>query len=208
MDLDIKITGPIQVNTYILKDTEKKEAILIDVGGSFSEIKKELQQENYTIKYVLNTHGHFDHVLGDIEIQEENPEVPIYMSKDDISHIENLTKEMSHFGLRGNTKPLKLTNFIDENSKLYFENKEIKIFSTPGHSKGSLSYYIDGKVFVGDTLFLQSIGRTDFYDGDFDTLINSIKTKLLSLPEDTKVYPGHGPNTTISYEKKYNSYLK
>ena len=78
---------------------------------------------------------------------------------------------------------------------------------TPGHSKGSLSYYVDGNVFTGDALFYRSIGRSDFYDGDYDTLIDSIKLKLLTLPEETKVFPGHGPNSTIGDEKKYNTYL-
>ena len=85
--------------------------------------------------------------------------------------------------------------------------KPIKIFYTPGHSKGSLSYYIDGMLFSGDTLFYRSIGRTDFYDGDYDTLINSIKTNFFTLPEDTVVYPGHGPKTSIQLEKNYNTCL-
>lgn len=207
MELDIKITGPIQVNTYILKDTETKEAVLIDVGGSFDEIKKELDEQGYTIKCILNTHGHFDHVLGESTIQINNPEIPIYMHADDLPHLERLKEEMSYFGLKNNSQPLVINNFIDENSDLQIGKHKIKIFHTPGHSKGSLSFYIDNKLFSGDALFFRSIGRTDFYDGDYDTLINSIKTKLLSLPEDTKVYPGHGPNTTIKDEKIYNTYL-
>lgn len=207
MELDIKITGPIQVNTYILKDDETKEAVLIDVGGSFDEIKKELDEQGYTIKYILNTHGHFDHVLGEAEVQQNNPEIPIYMHADDVPHLERLKEEMSYFGLRSNSQPLVIKNFIDEKSNLYIGKHKIEIFHTPGHSKGSLSYYVDNKLFSGDALFFRSIGRTDFYDGDYDTLIDSIKTKLLSLPEYTKVYPGHGPNTTIKDEKKYNTYL-
>ena len=207
MELDIKITGPIQVNTYILKDTETKEAVLIDVGGSFDEIKKELDEQGYTIKCILNTHGHFDHVLGESTIQINNPEIPIYMHADDLPHLERLKEEMSYFGLKNNSQPLVINNFIDENSDLQIGKHKIKIFHTPGHSKGSLSFYIDNKLFSGDALFFRSIGRTDFYDGDYDTLINSIKNKLLSLPDDTKVYPGHGPNTTIKDEKIYNTYL-
>ena len=106
------------------------------------------------------------------------------------------------------SEPLKPTSYIDEKTSLFLGNNKIEIFSTPGHSKGSLSYYIDGKVFTGDALFYRSIGRTDFYDGDFDELITSIKSKLFTLPDDTKVYPGHGPSTTISDEKKYNQYLR
>lgn len=209
MQLEIKQTGPLEVNTYILKDEESKEAVLIDVGGSFEEIKVNLEKEGYTIKFILNTHGHFDHVLGETEIQEKYPNIPIYMNKDDISHFKRLKDEMSYFGIPFKGKePLNLETFIDENSELYIGKNKIQIFHTPGHSKGSLCYYVDGKLFSGDALFFRSIGRTDFYDGDYDTLIASIKTKLLQLPDETNVYPGHGPKTTIQYEKTYNTYLK
>lgn len=208
MKLDIKVTGPIDVNTYILKDEETKEAVLIDVGGSFESIKKELDDEGYTIKYILNTHGHFDHVLGETEIPEKYPEIPIYLHKDDNFHLGRLKREMGYFGLKPESNPLVIKDFIDENTDLRIGNNKIQVFHTPGHSQGSLSYYTDGKLFSGDALFFRSIGRTDFDDGDYDTLINSIKTKLLTLPDETIVYPGHGPSTTIKDERNYNTYLK
>lgn len=209
MQLEIKQTGPLEVNTYIIKDEESKEAVIIDVGGSFEEIKSNLDKEGYNIKFILNTHGHFDHVLGEIEIQEKYPDIPIYINKNDISHFSRLKEEMSYFGVPFKGKePLNIENFIDENSELYIGKHKIQIFYTPGHSKGSLCYYVDGKLFSGDALFFRSIGRTDFYDGDYDTLITSIKTKLLPLPDETTVYPGHGPKTTIKYEKTYNTYLQ
>lgn len=209
MQLEIKQTGPLEVNTYILKDEESKEAVLIDVGGSFNEIKSNLDKDGYNIKFILNTHGHFDHVLGESEIQTNSPNIPIYMHKGDITHFERLKEEMEYFRVPFKGKePLTLDSFIDENSELYIGKHKIQIFYTPGHSKGSLCYYVDGKLFSGDALFYRSIGRTDFYDGDYDTLINSIKTKLLALPDDTTVYPGHGPKTTIKSEKIHNSYLK
>ena len=207
MDLSIKQTGPLDVNTYILKDTISKEAIIIDVGGSFDIIKKELDEQGYTIKYILNTHGHFDHVLGEVEIQQKYPEIPIYMHKDDIPHLKGMQEEMGWFGCTNSTETLNLTSFIDENTDLTLGNSKITIFYTPGHSKGSLSFYIDAKVFTGDALFYRSIGRTDIYDGDYDTLIHSVKTKLLPLPDETIVYPGHGPSSTIKDEKSYNTYL-
>ena len=208
MELKIYETGPIQVNTYVLIDKKSKEAIIIDLGGSFNSIKKELDAENITIKSIINTHGHFDHVLGEVEVQQKYPNIPILISKDDVSHFSRLEQEMKMFGFNVSSEPLKPTSYIDEKTSLFLGNNKIEIFSTPGHSKGSLSFYIDGKVFTGDALFYRSIGRTDFYDGDFDELITSIKTKLFVLPDDTVVYPGHGPSTTISDEKKYNQYLK
>ena len=207
MKLDIRETGPMPVNTYILKDEESKEAVVIDVGGDFDEIMKETQAQGYEIKYILNTHGHFDHVLGEIKVQKDYPNIPIYMSKDDVSHLEKLKEEMRYFGFTAEDEPLKLENFIDEDTDLFIGKNKIQILKTPGHSKGGLSFYVDGKLFAGDSLFHRSIGRTDFYDGDFDTLISSIKTKLLPLPDDTVVYPGHGPSTTISDEKNFNEYL-
>lgn len=208
MDLKTYVTGPIQVNTYALLNNDVKEAVLIDVGGEFERIKKELDELGYKIKFILNTHGHFDHVMGEIEVQQKYPEVPIYINKEDESHFSRLEEELKMWGFGVQIEPLKPTMFIDETTSLKIGNHDIKVLHTPGHSKGSLSYYVDGKLFSGDALFLRSIGRTDFYDGDYDELITSIKTKLLTLPEETKVYPGHGPSTTIASEKKYNQYLR
>ena len=207
MKLEIAQTGPLEVNTDILMDEESKEAVLIDVGGEFENIKNDLDKKGYKIKFILNTHGHFDHVLGEVEIQQKYPEIQILMHKDDTSHFSRLQEEMQYFGINYKTEPLKLNEFIDENSTLFIGKNKIEIFYTPGHSKGSLSFYVDGKLFTGDALFYSSIGRTDFYDGDYDTLISSIKTKLLVLPEETIVYPGHGPHTTIKKEKNTNPYL-
>ena len=207
MLIKIRETGPMPVNTYILEDEASKEAVVIDVGGGFEGIKEETENQGYKIKYILNTHGHFDHILGEMYVQKNYPEIPIYMNKDDLSHIEKLHEEAGYFGFSSDNNNLKIDNFIDENSELYIGGNKIQILKTPGHSKGSLSFYVDGKVFSGDVLFYRSIGRTDFYDGDYDTLINSIKTKLFVLPEDTIVYPGHGPYTTIKDEKNYNTYL-
>ena len=129
------------------------------------------------------------------------------MHKDDTPHFSRLQEEMQYFGINYPTAPLKLNEFIDENTTLFIGKNRIEIFHTPGHSKGSLSFYVDGKVFTGDALFYSSIGRTDFYDGDYDTLIESIKTKLLVMPDETIVYPGHGSYTTIKKEKNSNPYL-
>lgn len=207
MNLKIYQTGPLDVNTYVLTDEKSKEAILIDVGGSFQTIKKELDKYGFKIKFVLNTHGHFDHVLGEIEIQENFPQIPICIHKDDTSHFSRLEQELQMWGFNTNTPALKPSLYIDENTELLLGSQKINILYTPGHSKGSLSYYIDGKLFSGDTLFYRSIGRTDFYDGNYNELINSIKDNLLTLPENTIVFPGHGPSTNIKDEKSLNPYL-
>ena len=207
MQLQIIETGPMPVNTYILEDEKSKEAVIIDLGGGFKQIKEDLDGRNYKIKYILNTHGHFDHVLGGIYVQKNYPDIPIYMHKDDLPHIINLKQEMRFFGENAEETELKINNFIDENSNLDIGGRKIQILHTPGHSKGSLSFYIENRLFSGDALFFRSIGRTDFYDGDYNTLINSIKTKLFNLPDSTVVYPGHGISTVLADEKKYNQYL-
>ena len=207
MDVILKKTGPMPVNTYVLKDNKSKEAIFIDVGGDFENIKKEANLQDFKIKYILNTHGHFDHVLGEIYVQKNYPQIPIYMHNDDLGHILNLKEEIKYFGDVQVDGELVLDNFIDENTKLYLGDYQIKIFHTPGHSAGSLSFYTDNKLFSGDTLFYRSIGRTDFYDGSFSSLVSSVKNKLFKLPDNTIVYPGHGSFTTIGDEKKFNNYL-
>lgn len=207
MNLKTYVTGPIQVNTYALLDDRTKEAVLIDVGGEFEIIKKELDELGYEIKFILNTHGHFDHVMGEVEVQKKYPQIPIYINKEDESHFSRLKEELKAWGFGIDVEALKPTKYIDETTSLKIGDNEFKIFHTPGHSKGSLSYYVNGMLFSGDALFFRSIGRTDFYDGDYDELITSIKTKLLVLPDETKVYPGHGPSTTILSEKKHNQYL-
>lgn len=210
MLLDIVNSGPLEVNTYILKDEISKEAVVIDVGGDFVNIYNSLDREGYNIKYILNTHGHFDHILGEGIISVKYPDIPVYMSKDDISHLEKLNSELAMWGYDIEAQPPKITDYIDENSNLFIGQNKIKILKTPGHSKGSLSFYIEkaNSVFTGDALFYRSIGRTDFYDGDYNTLITSIKTKILTLPDNTTVYPGHGPKTSVIDEKNYNSYLE
>ena len=207
MDVKIYHTGPLQVNTYALLDEKSKEAVIFDVGGSFERIKKDIEAQGYTIKYILNTHGHFDHIAGEVEIRNNYPDIPVYVGKNDLFHCEHLEQTMQQWGFSSSIGKLKPTKLIDEHTDLTIGDTKIQIFETPGHSKGGLCYYVDGKLFSGDTLFLDSIGRADFIDGDIDSLISSIKNKLLPLPDDTIVYPGHGPKTTIKHEKLNNPYL-
>ena len=207
MNLNIYHTGPLEVNTYVLTDDNTKEAVIIDIGGDFKKIKKDLDEGGYNLKFILNTHGHFDHILGEIEMQKEFPDLPIYIHKDDMPHLLNIKDELKMWGFNNNAETLTPSKFIDETDQLQLGNYKITIFHTPGHSKGSLSFYVDGKLFSGDALFYNSIGRTDFFDGDYEELIKSIKEKLLTLPEETIVYPGHGPSTKIRNEKSSNPYL-
>ena len=208
MDIKIFQTGPLLVNTYVLTDEKTKEAAIIDLGGFVYIIKRELDKRDYNIKFILNTHAHFDHILGEYELQQYDGKVPIYMHEADMYHINNINNELKLYNLNITIdEKLKNINYLDENSELYVGNNRIKVLYTPGHSKGSVSYYIDGYVFTGDALFSRNIGRTDLYEGNYEELITSIKNKLLTLPEDTIVLPGHGPSTSIKEEKQENPYL-
>lgn len=201
------ITGPIQVNTYLLADEETKDAIVIDLGGSWAEIKKDADNFGFKINYILLTHGHFDHILGIPEMQKtEN--IPVLMNKNDLFLTEHLSEMLSHFRINSNVSSVKIDRFIDETTPLKVGNYEIKILSTPGHTPGGHSYYVDEKVFSGDSLFRFSIGRTDLEGGNHAQLINSVKTKLFTLPPSTKVYPGHDVFSTIRDEIENNMFVR
>ena len=207
MDLKIYNTGFLGVNTYLLTDEVSKESIIIDLGGDFEPIIKDIEKIGSTLKYILNTHGHFDHLYGEGIFQKRFPNIPIYMSQEDNYHIERMQDDLKLWDFEKTPITVKPTKYIDESTELYIGSSKINIYATPGHSQGGLCFHVNNILFSGDTLFQRSIGRTDFHGGDYNTLINSIKTKLLILDDNTSVYPGHGPKTTIGEEKKYNSFL-
>lgn len=202
MKLETFVTGPIQVNTYLIYDEITKEGILIDVGGSAKEIVSRIEELNLKIKGIYNTHGHFDHILGAKEIQD-SLNIPFYVNKGDKLMVEQLENIMAMYGL-GYGQPPIINDFLDENTKLKLGENVVKIIETPGHTEGGVCFLVDKMLFSGDTLFLESIGRTDLPGGDYQTLKNSIKEKLFTLPEDIKVFPGHDVSTSIGHEKQYN----
>lgn len=199
-------TGVLDVNTYLLIDEETKEAVIIDLGGNFDTLSAEIEANGATLKYVLNTHGHFDHIMGDVALNQKG--IPIYMHEGDKLLVDNIEEGLRRWGIADSHPPVKIDAYIDENSELKIGNNPIKVIYTPGHTQGGVSYLVGDNLFAGDTLFQGSIGRTDLEGGDHATLIKSIKEKLLPLPDDTKVFPGHGPSSTIGYERKYNSFLR
>jgi glyoxylase-like metal-dependent hydrolase (beta-lactamase superfamily II) len=200
----------VEVNTYVLYD-ETKEAVIIDCGVSNDREEKQLkefiQSTELKLKYLLNTHLHFDHVLGSHFIYENYGLKPQYHEAEDA--MPNLKMQAGSFGLSLDYEPVKAGRFIQNGELIQFGNTTLKALLTPGHSPGSLSFYCekDACVFTGDALFRHDIGRTDLWGGDEDTLINAIRNQLLTLPEDTKIYPGHGPASTVKEEKLQNPYI-
>lgn len=193
--------GPLGANNYLL--TDGNEAVLIDCSEVKQEILDELKDK--TLKYILLTHGHFDHVLG-VNGMKECTGAKVLVHKDDISRMEESANIMQTFGVIGVETP-KADDYINDNDLLKFGDTEIKIIHTPGHTEGCVCYLIDGKLFSGDTLFRDSVGRCDLPGGNFSKLSDSIKNILFKLDDNMVVYPGHGPETTIGYEKKYNEII-
>ena len=198
--------GPIEANTYIIFDENSKEAVVIEASGDAQKIKNELDNLGANLKYILLTHGHFDHVFALNELKELCPNVKAYLNKEDEKLLEHIGVQCGNFGIAGVDVP-KIDEFIDENTKLSFAGKEIKPIHTPGHTKGSMCYLIEGELFSGDTLFFEEIGRCDLPGGDFSEIENSIRKKLFTLDKNIVVHPGHSHDTTIAHEIKYNAYF-
>jgi len=207
MILHMLEVGPLMGNCYIVGDEKTREAVVIDPGDEPDRIVLTMGKERLTAKTILLTHAHVDHV-GGLKALKDSTKAQIIMHKDDAFLLKTAPMQALVFGVRPSISP-KPEKFVDEGDTVSCGSILLKVLHTPGHSPGGVSYFIEGekKVFVGDTLFAGSIGRTDLPGGDYETLIRSIKEKLLPLGDDVEVYCGHGPPTTIEQEKRYNPFL-
>ena len=167
------ISGPIEANNYLLVDEETKEGALIDCSEMKQEIVDDANALGANIKYILLTHGHFDHVLGVNEMKKALG-AKVYIHKSDVFMLENINQIMSLFGMNQKVEPPEYDELVEDGQELPLGNTKIKILHTPGHSEGGVCYLVDDKLFSGDTLFRESVGRTDLYGGNFKTLLNSI----------------------------------
>lgn len=197
--------GVFGVNAYILGDEESKEAVVIDPGGSSDEISSLLRKEKLTLQAILLTHAHGDHI-GGIAGLVKDWETPVFVHKKDLYILQDADLNYS------SKLPMNAVNFNDakvlkHGDLLKYGKLEIKVIHTPGHSPGGVTFQVEDHLFTGDTLFKGSIGRTDLEGGSQKQLINSIKEKLLLLKNDHKVYPGHGPETSLDEEQKNNPFL-
>ncbi|HKK68424.1 MAG TPA: MBL fold metallo-hydrolase, partial [Bacteroidales bacterium] len=164
-----------------------------------------LSQDNLTVKYIIDTHGHFDHVGANKDLKKAtNAELMIHAADEPM--LSELAQHAGAFGLSAENSP-PADIHLKDNDEIKFGNITLNVIHTPGHSQGGICLLTDKILIAGDTLFAGSIGRTDLPGGDYDTLINSIKTKLLTLDDDIVVYTGHGPETTIGREKQINPFL-
>ncbi|MGI8892988.1 MAG: MBL fold metallo-hydrolase [Bacteroidia bacterium] len=203
--------NPFQENTYVLYD-DTRDCLIIDPGCYDPEEKLELtdfiRQEKLKPVKLLNTHCHIDHVLGNKYVAETWG-LDLIIHRFEIELLEAVQEYGANWGIFAEKSPTP-ASFIDEGDYIEFGNSRLEVIFTPGHSPGSVCFSSPKDKFSisGDVLFYQSIGRTDLPGGDYDTLINSIRQKMFALPDETKIYPGHGPATTIGAEKKSNPFLK
>lgn len=208
MDLKIFNTGIMQVNTYVLTDETSKEAIIIDLGGDAHDVLDYIKSKGAKLKAILNTHGHFDHVMGESFVKELMPEVPVYLNKEDWYLAQNLNAQIQKYAPGFNAPSFTPDFDLNEETEFLLGETPFKIFTTPGHTRGGVCILAEDNLYSGDTLFMGTIGRTDLEGGDYDTLINSIKIKLVPLADNIKVYPGHGVSSTMMDEKVSNPYLQ
>jgi len=198
--------GPIMANCYILGCETTKEAAVIDPGDEADRILMTLAESSLKVKVIINTHGHFDHVGANGRLKEATgAELMIHAADEPM--FEQLSRSAAAFGLSAENSPM-ADRTLDDGDEVTFGTITLKVIHTPGHSMGGICLYTKGHLFVGDTLFAGSIGRTDLPGGNYDTLISSIKTKLLPFDEKTVVYTGHGPVTSIRQEKRMNPFLR
>lgn len=192
--------GDYQTNCYLIIDEDTNDAVIVDPGDGIRTIEKFIEDNKVNLKGILLTHGHWDHSNG-VKFVNSKYNAKIYVHEEDSKMMK---KNISIFGELPNESEIV---YIKDNDILKFNNLSFEVLYTPGHTPGGVCYKFEDVVFVGDTLFNRSIGRTDFIGGSFETLMNSIALKLLTLKDSTTVYCGHGPSTTIGYEKSYNDFL-
>ena len=207
MSLNMKtlVVGALGVNCYILHEEGSSEAAAIDPGGSEEAVWQQLQEEGLNLKAILNTHAHADHI-GAIDFLRDKTGAKLYIHEADAPMLLDARKNLSAFmGMPIVTRPADV--LLKGGEVLEIGGMKFTVLHTPGHSPGGVCYLMGDRVFSGDTLFAESVGRTDFPGSSTEALLTSVKEKLMTLLDELAVYCGHGPATTIGHERKSNPYI-
>jgi len=197
--------GPLEVNCYILGCKDTAQAVIIDPGDDEEQILAAIKENNFKITHILLTHGHADHIAAVAEIQQATG-AKVLIHQGDHLLVEHAKMQAAMFDLRVPT-PFKIDAYLQDGETISFGKHKLTVLSTPGHSPGCVCFINNGYLFSGDTLFWDSIGRTDLPGGSHSKILQSIRNKLFTLPPETRVYPGHGLPTTIAREIKCNPFI-
>lgn len=197
------ILPPIENNNYLIIDEESKEAALVDCSYLDENILIELKKQDATLKYVLLTHGHFDHIGGLNELPEG---VKVLMHSADDEWVKEVNTYLPMIGMPSMDIPT-IDEYIKDGDVIKLGKLEIKVIHTPGHTQGGVCFLVENNLFSGDTIFRESVGRCDLPGGNFNQIVESIEQRIFTLPEDTIIYPGHGKTTTVAWEKEHNTYM-
>ena len=205
MNYEILIVGPLETNCYLVYSQDSLECAVVDPGAEAERIVQLIAQKNLKPTLILNTHGHVDHIGANKEIKEKF-NIPLYIHSADGPMLENVQQsEMAIFlGAMDSPSP---DHFLNDGDKIKIGKSFLQVIHTPGHSPGSVSFLSDGFLLSGDTLFFGGVGRTDLPGGSWKEMVNSIKNKILTMPDEMKVLPGHGPFTTVGQEKRANPFI-
>ena len=216
MKIDRLVLGEFETNCYILRSSDKAtDCLIIDTGLDVRDLLTFLERNKLTPKALILTHGHIDHIAGVGKLRAKYPDIKVYIHKSDAETLTDSTSNLSFMLDSANSQADKTFStekadyLVDEPDIIEAAGIKLKVLHTPGHTPGGMCLYCENEnaVFVGDTLFADSVGRTDFPGGNMRQLIEGIKTKLLTLPDETVVYAGHGNRTTIGREKTHNPFL-
>jgi len=201
------VTGELKVNCYLLGCQSSGQALVIDPGGSARRILEILAENGLTLKMVVNTHGHFDHVGGNRALIEET-QADLLIHADDLAILRGASEHAPSFGCRAIEPSPEPTRLLQDGDRIELGELQFDVIHVPGHSPGGICLLGEGYLFAGDNLFAGSIGRTDLPSGDQGALMQALRDRVLTLPEEIVVCPGHGPETTIGRERRTNPFLR